>query len=46
MTNDDKNEVSLLDAMREALKDIKSQSPEEYVANVQRHKNGSIATAM
>ena len=37
---------SLLEAMEKAIEKIKNQSPEEYVENVKKHRNGPISTAM
>ena len=42
----DKQRKEMLSAMKEALKIIRDQPPEEYIANVESHKNGAVATAI
>ena len=40
------SDMTLLDAMDAALKNIERQTPDEYMDNVAKHRDGAVATAL
>jgi hypothetical protein len=46
MTQTNNVDPKLLQAMRKAIENIKNQSPEELAANIKKHQDGPISTAL
>lgn len=46
MTQSNTVDPTLLQAMRKAIENIENQSPEELAANIKKHQNGPISTAL